>query len=92
MPLYDITLKYYILCHMYIDSCIGNTHLRISVELVFIYIYIYINLSTSNALLQIFMKNLYNIFMYIYVYMYCKNHSVDVSSQNFWKFKTSRKF
>ena len=45
----------------------------------------YIDLSTDNTLLQIFVK-----FVFMYIYMYYNNNSVDVSSRNFCKFKTSK--
>ena len=44
----------------------------------------YIDLSTDNTLLQIFVK-----LVFMYIYMYYNNDSVDMSSQNFCKFKTS---
>ena len=44
--------------------------------------YIYINLSTSNTFADIY-ENLYNMLIYIN----CKNNAVDVSSQNFRKFR-----
>ena len=42
--------------------------------------HMYVHLSTSNTLLQIFMKT-----CIIYLYMYCKNNSVDMSSKKLLK-------
>ena len=51
----------------------------------FCHVYIYIDLRTGNTLLQMFVKKLF-----LCIYMYYNNSSVDVSSQTFYEFKTSK--
>ena len=66
---------------------ISNYYMTVPWSIIYVYKLMYQQYSFMNI-----RENLYNIFMYIYIYMYCKNNSVDMSSQNFWKFKALRKF